>query len=48
MLSHRTASTIGGATTSAQHTAVKIAPVYDLPVVHVHDASRAVGTGLNN
>jgi 5-methyltetrahydrofolate--homocysteine methyltransferase len=34
---------IGGATTSAQHTAVKIAPVYDLPVVHVHDASRAVG-----
>jgi 5-methyltetrahydrofolate--homocysteine methyltransferase len=33
---------IGGATTSKQHTAVKIAPVYDEPVVHVHDASRAV------
>src|SRR5690606_39254056 len=30
---------IGGATTSKQHTAVKIAPVYDLPVVHVKDAS---------
>ncbi len=34
---------IGGATTSAIHTAVKIAPVYDQPVVHVLDASRAVG-----
>ncbi len=34
---------IGGATTSRQHTAVKIAPAYDSPVVHVHDASRAVG-----
>jgi 5-methyltetrahydrofolate--homocysteine methyltransferase len=34
---------IGGATTSAQHTAVKIAPAYGLPVVHVHDASRSVG-----
>ena len=34
---------IGGATTSKQHTAVKIAPVYDGPVVHVLDASRAVG-----
>ncbi|MHB8470871.1 MAG: methionine synthase [Gaiellaceae bacterium] len=34
---------IGGATTSKQHTAVKIAPEYDQPVVHVHDASRAVG-----
>lgn len=33
---------IGGATTSKQHTAVKIAPVYEEPVVHVHDASRAV------
>ena len=31
---------IGGATTSRQHTAVKIAPEYDQPVVHVHDASR--------
>jgi 5-methyltetrahydrofolate--homocysteine methyltransferase len=34
---------IGGATTSAVHTAVKIAPEYDQPVVHVPDASRAVG-----
>ena len=34
---------IGGATTSRQHTAVKIAPIYDAPVVHVLDASRAVG-----
>ncbi len=34
---------IGGATTSKQHTAVKIAPAYDQMVVHVHDASRAVG-----
>ncbi len=34
---------IGGATTSKVHTAVKIAPQYDGPVVHVLDASRAVG-----
>src|SRR5207245_4694678 len=34
---------IGGATTSAIHTAVKIAPAYDHAVVHVPDASRAVG-----
>jgi 5-methyltetrahydrofolate--homocysteine methyltransferase len=34
---------IGGATTSRTHTAVKIAPLYDQPVVHVADASRAVG-----
>jgi 5-methyltetrahydrofolate--homocysteine methyltransferase len=33
---------IGGATTSKQHTAVKIAPKYDGSVVHVLDASRAV------
>ncbi|HEX3626328.1 MAG TPA: methionine synthase [Verrucomicrobiae bacterium] len=33
---------IGGATTSKAHTAVKIAPGYDQPVVHVLDASRAV------
>ena len=33
---------IGGATTSRPHTAVKIAPEYDQPVVHVIDASRAV------
>lgn len=34
---------IGGATTSAKHTAVKIAPHYDHEVVHVLDASRSVG-----
>jgi 5-methyltetrahydrofolate--homocysteine methyltransferase len=33
---------IGGATTSRQHTAVKIAPDYSKPVVHVLDASRVV------
>jgi 5-methyltetrahydrofolate--homocysteine methyltransferase len=33
---------IGGATTSRQHTAVKIAPELSQPVVHVRDASRAV------
>jgi len=35
---------IGGATTSRQHTAVKVAPEYDAPIAHVLDASRAVGT----
>ncbi len=35
---------IGGATTSKTHTAVKIAPGYGQPVVHVLDASRAVPT----
>mgnify|MGYP006277759453 CR=1 FL=1 len=34
---------IGGATTSAAHTAVRIAPAYSGPVVHVIDASRVVG-----
>jgi 5-methyltetrahydrofolate--homocysteine methyltransferase len=34
---------IGGATTSAKHTAVRIAPRYDHPVIHVLDASRCVG-----
>jgi 5-methyltetrahydrofolate--homocysteine methyltransferase len=33
---------IGGATTSRAHTAVKISPNYDGPVVHVNDASRSV------
>ncbi|XP_024140569.1 methionine synthase isoform X2 [Oryzias melastigma] len=33
---------IGGATTSKRHTAVKIAPRYSCPVVHVLDASRSV------
>ena len=34
---------IGGATTSKVHTALKIEPNYDGPVIHVLDASRAVG-----
>ncbi len=34
---------IGGATTSRQHTAVRIAPAYQEPTVHVLDASRVVG-----
>ena len=34
---------VGGATTSAKHTAVKIAPKYSQPVVHVGDASLSVG-----
>ena len=34
---------IGGATTSPKHTAVKIAPPYSGPVIHVKDASRSVG-----
>jgi 5-methyltetrahydrofolate--homocysteine methyltransferase len=33
---------IGGATTSAKHTAVRIAPAYQHPVVHVPDASQSV------
>jgi 5-methyltetrahydrofolate--homocysteine methyltransferase len=41
---------IGGATTSAKHTAVKIAPAYRHATVHVLDASRSVGVvdRLNN
>jgi 5-methyltetrahydrofolate--homocysteine methyltransferase len=35
---------IGGATTSKQHTAVRIAPAYSRPTVHVLDASRVVAT----
>ncbi|NVK26454.1 MAG: methionine synthase [Flavobacteriia bacterium] len=35
---------IGGATTSRAHTAVKIAPAYSGPVIHVNDASRSVPT----
>lgn len=37
---------IGGATTSALHTAVKIAPAYEGPVVHVMDASRSVSAAV--
>ena len=38
---------IGGATTSQTHTAVKIAPNYEHPTIHVKDASRAVGVVQN-
>jgi 5-methyltetrahydrofolate--homocysteine methyltransferase len=38
---------IGGATTSRIHTAVKIAPKYDYPVIHVLDASKSVATVSN-
>lgn len=38
---------IGGATTSRVHTAVKIAPHYDGPVVYVPDASRSVSVASN-
>ncbi|MFC3532743.1 methionine synthase [Vogesella facilis] len=38
---------IGGATTSRVHTAVKIAPHYQGPVIYVPDASRAVGVCSN-
>ncbi len=38
---------IGGATTSKQHTAVKIAPAYGQPTLHVLDASRVVGVVSN-
>jgi len=38
---------IGGATTSRIHTAVKIAPKYNHPVIHVLDASKSVGVSTN-
>ncbi len=38
---------IGGATTSRTHTAVRIAPGYTQPTVHVKDASRAVGVATS-
>uniref|UniRef100_A0AAR2KR72 Methionine synthase n=1 Tax=Pygocentrus nattereri TaxID=42514 RepID=A0AAR2KR72_PYGNA len=41
-LGMRTPLLIGGATTSKTHTAVKIAPRYSCPVIHVLDASRSV------
>ncbi|MCS6980232.1 MAG: methionine synthase [Flavobacteriales bacterium] len=43
----RTPLLIGGATTSRLHTAVKIAPCYQGPVVHVLDASRCVPVAEN-
>jgi 5-methyltetrahydrofolate--homocysteine methyltransferase len=42
-LSYTAPLLIGGATTSRAHTAVKIAPNYSGPVIHVLDASRAAG-----
>jgi 5-methyltetrahydrofolate--homocysteine methyltransferase len=49
-LEMKTPLLIGGATTSAKHTAVKIAPAYRQPTIHVLDASRSVGVveGLLN
>jgi 5-methyltetrahydrofolate--homocysteine methyltransferase len=38
---------IGGATTSKQHTAVRIAPAYSGPTIHVLDASRVIGVVSN-
>jgi len=38
---------IGGATTSKAHTALRIDPAYNGPVIHVLDASRAVGVASN-
>jgi len=38
---------IGGATTSEVHTAIKIAPHYSQPVIHVKDASKSVGVVAN-
>ncbi|MCB0823854.1 MAG: methionine synthase [Bacteroidales bacterium] len=38
---------IGGATTSEIHTAVKIAPNYHAPVIHVRDASKGVGVSAS-
>ncbi|QNP53157.1 methionine synthase [Hymenobacter qilianensis] len=38
---------IGGATTSRLHAAVKVAPNYSGPMVHVHDASRSVGVAAS-
>ncbi|WP_066456788.1 methionine synthase [Castellaniella caeni] len=38
---------VGGATTSKVHTAVKIAPNYEGPVIYVPDASRSVGVATN-
>ena len=46
-LKFKTPLLIGGATTSRAHTAVKIEPQYTEPVIHVKDASRAVGVAQN-
>lgn len=46
-LSRKLPLLVGGATTSRVHTAVKIAPNYDGPVIYVPDASRSVGVATN-
>ncbi len=46
-LSRKMPLLVGGATTSRVHTAVKIAPNYDGPVIYVPDASRSVGVATN-
>lgn len=38
---------VGGATTSPEHTAIKLAPLYEWGVVQVKDASRAVGVAVS-
>jgi len=45
--SRKTPLMIGGATTSRVHTAVKIAPHYEGPVIYVPDASRSVSVASN-
>ncbi len=46
-LSRKMPLLVGGATTSRVHTAVKIAPNYEGPVIYVPDASRSVGVATN-
>ncbi len=46
-LGRNTPIMLGGATTSKAHTAVKILPEYDEPIIWVKDASRAVGVAQN-
>ena len=46
-LSRKMPLLVGGATTSRVHTAVKIAPHYEGPVIYVPDASRSVGVATN-
>ncbi len=46
-LSRKLPLLVGGATTSRVHTAVKIAPNYEGPVIYVPDASRSVGVATN-
>src|SRR5690606_30207571 len=46
-LSRKLPLLVGGATTSRVHTAVKIAPHYEGPVIYVPDASRSVGVATN-